>query len=475
MLRLAGASLRRQIVLLSILASSTALLLACAAFVVFEVITFRAAMVQSLATHAQVIAANTKAPVLFQDARAANETLSALRAEPAIMYVELLLPDGRPFARYLRSDLVAPPERASLPAGVLHRFERNALVLTHDVVSDGVTIARLYLQSDLRQQQARIRRYLTITGFILVVSLVAGFAMSARLQRRISEPILGLVAAARTVSDQKDFSVRASTLAAGEVGLLGKTFNEMLATLQSQDADLRRAVAARDEFLSIASHELKTPLTPLQLQVQKLQLTARRHGDDPLAQKIASGLDVMDRQVVRLTTLVNTLLDISRITSQQLRLEPEEMDLSALVREVVTRSAQELRRAGCELHLSADTPAMGFWDRSRLDQVITNLLSNAIKYGAGKPIEISVVGRDDRVQLGVRDHGIGIAQQDQDRIFGRFERAVSLNSYGGLGLGLWIVRQIVEASGGTISVESQPGQGALFTVDLPRRATGGPS
>jgi signal transduction histidine kinase len=303
------------------------------------------------------------------------------------------------------------------------------------------------------------------------VSLIASLLLSARLQRRISDPILELVQTARTVSDQKNYAVRASaTAGTGEVGLLANTLNEMLNQIERQDAELRRAVAARDEFLSIASHELKTPLTPLQLQVQSLQRLTQRNAPTPIHGKLTTGLEVMDKQVVRLTTLVNNLLDISRITSQRLLLNLEEVDLRQLVQEVVVRFRQELLQAGCTLTVHAPDPVVGLWDRSRLDQVATNLLSNAMKYGAGKPIEISVEGTTDHGRLRVRDNGIGVAPEDQARIFDRFERAVSEHNYGGFGLGLWITRQIVECSGGTILVHSQPGAGATFVVELPLKA-----
>lgn len=459
--------LRKQLLWLSVVTSSTALLLACAAFVAYEVVTFREAMVRRLATDGEVVAANSTAAVLFRDAKSATETLSALRAERAIMRVELRLPDGSLLAQYLRKDVAdAPPPSAELPAGVEHRFERDRLVLVQPITSEGTVIARLVLQSDLHERDARIRRYLLITALILMAAFITGFVLSRRLQHRISEPILNLVRAARTVSSQKDFALRVNAAPDGEVGLLGKTFNEMLDTIEHQDAELRRAVAARDDFLSIASHELRTPLTPLQLQVQKLQMVVRR-ADGDLAPRVTSGLEVMDRQVVRLITLVNRLLDISRITSDRLDLEREPMDLTGLVREVIKRSQQELQRAGCEVQLHADGPVMGVWDKTRLDQVFTNLLSNASKYGAGKPIRVVISQEGGHAVLCIQDQGIGIAPDDQARIFQRFERAVSTNNYGGFGLGLWIVRQIVEASGGRITVDSQPGKGATFRVQLP--------
>ena len=231
--------------------------------------------------------------------------------------------------------------------------------------------------------------------------------------------------------------------------------------------DARDAVRARDEFLSIASHELKTPLTTLQLQVQGL-IRKIQGGGDPELQGIAQRLATAERQVERLTDLINKLLDISRITAGRLDLQLEPVDLSSVLRDAASRFREELKRAGCAIEVEADGPCVGQWDRLRLEQVVTNLLSNAVKYGAGSPIAMGISADETSASFSVRDHGIGIPVEHQARIFERFERAVSDRHYGGLGLGLWIVRQIVDSLGGTISVESEAGKGTIFTVSLPR-------
>jgi signal transduction histidine kinase len=160
-------------------------------------------------------------------------------------------------------------------------------------------------------------------------------------------------------------------------------------------------------------------------------------------------------------------LDVSRLGENRLRLEYEELDVATLVREIAERVRPEFEAAGSPLTVVARDGLKGSWDRLRLDQVISNLLGNALKYGRGKPVELEVLGSDGEAVVSVRDHGIGIAPEDQERIFGRFERAVSSESYGGFGLGLWIARQLVEAMGGRISVKSKPGEGAAFTVAVP--------
>lgn len=229
--------------------------------------------------------------------------------------------------------------------------------------------------------------------------------------------------------------------------------------------EAQEAVRARDEFLAIASHELRTPLTPLRLGLQSaLRLF---QGGQPSSSELLSRLTVMDRQVVRLTRLVESMLDLSRLTRGSLQLETAPCDLAELAREVLERSHEVLAQAECALDAQVEGPLPVLGDRLRLEQVLENLLSNAMKYGAGSPVHVRCRAERGHALLSVEDEGIGIPPEDQQRIFGRFERAAPVRHYGGFGLGLYILREIVEAHGGSVSVESQPGQGAHFTVTLP--------
>lgn len=225
-----------------------------------------------------------------------------------------------------------------------------------------------------------------------------------------------------------------------------------------------KAIRLRDEFLLIAGHELRTPLAAMSLHHESL-LAARP--EMPIT-KVKERAAKLVEQSNRMSRLIDELLDVSRISAGRLTLERTDVDLGELVSECADRMREDLLRARCELRVAA-TPVVGHWDRGRLDQVVTNLLSNASKYGKGHPIEVAVTHDAGGAQLTVRDHGIGIAAADQARIFERFERAVPVRNFGGLGLGLWIVRQLVEAHGGTISVASVPGDGATFCVRLPLR------
>jgi PAS domain S-box-containing protein len=233
-------------------------------------------------------------------------------------------------------------------------------------------------------------------------------------------------------------------------------------------ARLEEATRARDEFLSIASHELKTPITSLGLQAELLLESARAAAPVALSEA-APRLEVIHRQTARLAHLVQALLDVTHITAGRLALRPEPLDLSAVVRDALDRWRAELDRARCPLDLRLAGAIPGLWDRARLGQIVDHLVANAVKFGAGKPVEVAAEAAADHARLVVRDHGIGIAPEDQRRILERFERAVPAQHYGGLGLGLWIVRNLVQAHGGGIRIWSEPGQGSRFEVSLPRR------
>ena len=221
---------------------------------------------------------------------------------------------------------------------------------------------------------------------------------------------------------------------------------------------------ARDEFLGIASHEFRTPITTLGLQTE---LLSRMGGETPLA-SARPRLEAIHRQTVRLAHLVQALLDVTHITAGRLALRPEPLDLAAVVREAMERWRSDLSRARCALELRIAEGITGRWDRERLEQVIDNLVANALRFGAGRPVEVVAEAEGESAHLVVRDHGIGIAPDDQRRIFERFERAVPTKHYGGFGLGLWVARNIVQAHGGEIRVWSQPGEGSRFEVTLPR-------
>jgi predicted ATPase/signal transduction histidine kinase len=223
------------------------------------------------------------------------------------------------------------------------------------------------------------------------------------------------------------------------------------------------AVRLRDEFLTVASHELNTPVASLQLALARLA----KPGALSSPEKVHGIVQTAQRQTFKLTRLISELLSVSRIQAGRFDLQLEEVDLAEVVREVVNRFGTDLARAKSELSIRADAPVTGTWDRQKLDQVVTNLLSNAVKFGRGKPISIVVARTREGARLIIEDHGIGMAPERLPRIFERFERGVSDRDFGGLGLGLYIVKQIVEALGGSVRARSSRDSGTIFMVDLP--------
>jgi signal transduction histidine kinase len=231
------------------------------------------------------------------------------------------------------------------------------------------------------------------------------------------------------------------------------------------EGELRDAVEARDEFFSVATHELKDPLFSLQLSIQLLRHSAERLG--PVPPHVLQHLEVSERQVTRLGRLIDNMLDVARIVNGRIDLDMETLDLCELAHQVVGRFLGQASSSGTTLSAEPCRPVVGRFDRLKLEQVIGNLLSNAIKYGAGKPIVVRVRGEEEFAVVEVQDQGAGIPPEDQERIFGRFERASTGHKRASLGLGLYIVRSLVDAHGGSVRVLSQPGRGSTFTVFIP--------
>lgn len=235
--------------------------------------------------------------------------------------------------------------------------------------------------------------------------------------------------------------------------------------LEQEVGRLREAIRARDDFIAVAAHELRNPMTPVYGQVERLIEEARRWPDCPPA--LTQGLALLHEAIEVFVARATTLLDVTRI-SAGLRLYPRPLDLPALLDRVVRRYRRAAERVGSSLTLESGAAVAGEWDPVALEQIADNLLSNAVKYGGGAPITMALDADEEDVRISVRDRGVGISTADQARIFGRFEQAILSRGPGGLGIGLWVTRELVEAMGGRIAVDAAAGRGSTFTVTLPR-------
>ncbi|MBK5356701.1 hybrid sensor histidine kinase/response regulator [Pseudomonas sp. TH41] len=242
----------------------------------------------------------------------------------------------------------------------------------------------------------------------------------------------------------------------------------LLKQLQSTQQELEQAVRMRDDFMSIVAHEVRTPLNGLILETQlrKMHL-ARDNAAAFTLDKMHAMVDRDERQIKSLIRLIEDMLDVSRIRTGKLSIRPKRFDLSALVRGLLQNFLPQIDAAESSITLDAGQPVVGSWDEFRIEQVISNLLTNALRYGAKSPITVKVYSENGQARVEVRDLGIGIGEENQKRIFQQFERVTAKHAVAGLGLGLFISEQIVAAHGGSITVESRIGEGALFRVCLP--------
>ncbi|MFY0528664.1 sensor histidine kinase [Archangium gephyra] len=285
------------------------------------------------------------------------------------------------------------------------------------------------------------------------------------------EPLEGELFRWKTPEGDRSFVVHSRLDRSRSPGVATVSFQDVT-PWQRTEADLLRALGARDSFLSVASHELKSPITALQLVLERLQRSARREVGFSGVQ-VAERLEPALRQVRRLGVLVQNLLDVSRARNNHFDLDRERFELGSLLREVCERFTEQARHAGSELTLEAHPQVEVHWDRLRVEQALSNLITNAIKYGAGGPISVRAELRDGVVSLQVADRGLGVAEDDRERIFNPFERASSAHRVQSLGLGLYIVREIARAHGGTVGLTGRDGGGSCFTLRLPVEAVEG--
>src|SRR5882724_6527818 len=499
MLRARHHSITTKLTTMNMLVSGAALLLACAAFITYDLVSFRDGMVHNLSIQAQVAGSNSVSALLFSDPHSAENTLSALKAAPNIVSAGIYTLDGRPFATYRRDggsqDLKLPP----LPSGQAeaHWFKDGQLVLVHMIVFQGKPTGAVYIRSDLLEMTHRFKRYAGIAAIVLLGSLVAAFLVASVFQRAVAEPIVHLAEISRIVSRDKNYSIRATpTGNHDEPDILIEAFNEMLGqiqereealrkvheelekrvqtrtaelatankTLELQNREVERATRLKSKFLASMSHELRTPLNAIEgFSGLLAEQTAGQLNDKQkrFVGHIKQGAD-------HLLQLINDILDLSKIEAGQLEIRCEDFQVKDALPEVLSiiRPLAMAKNIRVQHKLETERPVHA--DRVRFKQILYNLLSNAVKFTPKSgQIDIECIEQENFICISVTDTGIGIQAEDQQVIFEEFRQVDGGGAHEGTGLGLAITKRLTEQQGGRIWLESEIGKGSRFSFTLP--------
>lgn len=479
--------IRQKLILIIMVATGLALLLAGVVLIVFEYVRSRQEMADDLTSLAEVIAQNSTAALSFNSPEDAKETLSSLEVRKEIVAGAVYDQEGRLFAQYVRQG--GSPVFPEHPGPDGATFQRGSLVVFESILFDQALIGTVYLRSDLRELTDRLLvQAATVFGVFLLAGLAA-LLLSSLLQQAISGPILHLADTARAVSEQRDYSLRAVKQSQDELGRLVDAFNDMLGQIQARDSDLQRAkeqleerVRERtreleksnedlhqsnkelDDFAYIASHDLKEPLRGIHnFSTFLLEDYAGKLDEDG-----RSKLETLIRLTRRMETLIDSLLHFSRLGRVDLAID--QVDLNGIVHEAVDSLDINLKEAGIELRIPRPLPTVRA-DRARVGEIFYNLIVNAMKYNdkERKWIEVGFldVPEGNSPVFYVRDNGIGIQEKHFDSVFRIFKRLHGRDKYGGgTGAGLTIVKKIVERHSGKIWVESAYGEGTTFYFTL---------
>ena len=483
--------IKRKLTAILLLISGLVLVLTSAAFVTYQVVTFRRTIQSHLATRSRVLAANSTAALAFANEADATEILAALQYDPHMVAAALYNQDGRVLATYpvaATADLIpAAPQ----PDG--YGFEGGRLVGFTPVAQGGKRLGTLYIASDTKDVSDALRLSGVIAIVVLAIAMLAAYALAAALQGRISAPILALAETATAVSTRQDYSVRAPKLGEDELGTLTDAFNQMLVRIEDQDRELRRYATELEQRVAERTHELQERHEAVRRNAAEL-LAANQELDafaysvshdlraplrsidgfshvlleDYAAQLDQAGRDSLQRVRAasqRMATLIDDLLKLARVTRAEMRTEV--VDLSGMARDIVA----ELQRATPERHVEfAIAPGLQARGDPRLLRVaLDNLLRNGWKYTAKQPrpqIEFASTNVNGERAFVVRDNGAGFDMKYADKLFGVFQRLHSAAEFEGTGVGLATVRRIITRHGGRIWAEGAVDRGATFYFTL---------
>src|SRR6266478_6281729 len=464
MLRVPDHSITKKLTRMNMLVSGAALLIACVAFVAYDLVTFRQAMVYNLSIQAQMAGANSVSPLLFNDPQAAENTLSALKAAPSVISAGIYTLDGRPFATYWRDrngqDQTLPKVPASQTEA--HWFKDGQLVLVRTIVFEGKPTGTVYIRSDLREMTHRLKRYAGIAAIVLAASLIAALLIASIFQRAVAEPIVHLAEIARIVSREKNYGMRATpTGKRDEPDILIGAFNEMLGQIQERDGALQQAHKELEAFSYSVSHDLRAPLRS----IDGFSLALLEDYADRLDEEGKVHLQRIRAATQRMGMLIDDLLNLSRMTRAEIR--KETVNLSSLARSVAEglQEAQLERRIDFRIEDRLEANA----DPRLVRVVLENLLGNACKFTSKRSsacIEFGKARQNGNSAYFVRDNGAGFDPAYANRLFGAFQRLHGATEFPGTGIGLATVQRIIHRHGGQIWAEGAVEKGATFYFNL---------